>query len=265
LPRSAPPSSLPAIITGASAGIGADLARVFTRNGHPLALLARDVPRLEALARELAAPGGAQPLVLGLDLEAPDAPARLAAFLRTQDFEPGILVNNAGFGLLGPAAETDPGRQIAMIDLNVRALTALTLQFLPQIAARRGAIMNVASTASFFPGPGMAVYYASKAFVRSFSEALAHELRESGVRVSALCPGPTATEFFDRAGARNASLSTLAMMPSMRVAEAGYSGLMAGKRVVVPGLANRLLTTFAPLAPAALVLRAIARLQMSRR
>lgn len=265
------PAPLPALITGASSGIGADLARIFARHGHPLALVARTTSRLDALADEIhaahAAPGTPRPVVIPLDLSVPDSPAALARALEQQGFTPGILVNNAGYGMLGTVSSQIPEKApalLAMMDLNMRALTALTLHFLPQITAQRGAILNVASTAAFFPGPGMAVYYASKAFVLSFSEALAHELAASGVRVSSLCPGPTATEFFDRAGAAGSGVSQMAMMPSMPVAEAGYRGLMAGKRVIVPGLTNKVLTTFAPMIPKAIQLRIIARLQMSR-
>lgn len=266
-----PASPLPALITGASSGIGADLARVFARHGHPLALVARTASRLEALADEIhhdnAVAGAPRPIVIAQDLAAPHSAATLAQALEQHDFTPGILVNNAGYGLIGPVSAQVPANtsgQLGMIDLNIHALAALTLRFLPQITARRGAILNVASTAGFFPGPGMAVYYASKAFVLSFSQALSQELAGDGVRVSALCPGPTATEFFLRAGAAGSGLSNMAMMSSGQVAEAGYRGLMAGKRVIVPGLANKILTSFGPLVPTALLLRLIARLQLSR-
>ena len=256
--------ALSAIITGASTGIGADLARVFARNGHPLVIVARNRQRLEALADELLRDFGCHALVAVLDLEKAGAAGQLAEIVRQGGVEPGILVNNAGFGLLGEVRDQDAARLLAMIDLNMRALTDLTLTFLPGIIARRGAIMNVASTASWFPGPGMAVYYASKAYVRSFTTALAFELAPQGVRVSALCPGPTQSEFFDRAGAARNGFAGMVLMPSMKVAQAGYAGLMAGKRVIVPGFANKLVTSFAPFAPDGVLMRVIGKIQISR-
>lgn len=255
---------LPAIITGASSGIGADLARVFARHGHPLVLVARDRARLEALADELRDGHGQIALVVPLDLAQTGAAGELANILRQGGIEPGVLVNNAGFGMLGEVKNQDAARLLAMMDLNMRALTELTLTFLPQILAQRGAIMNVASTASWFPGPGMAVYYASKAYVRSFSTALAYELAPHGVRVSALCPGPTQSEFFERAGAGRSGFAGIELMPSMAVAQAGYAGLMAGKRVIVPGVVNKLATSLAPFVPDAILMRVIGKIQLSR-
>lgn len=253
---------LPVLITGASGGIGADLARIFARQGHSLALVARSAGALEALAREVAVPGVRDPITLTLDLSAADAAEQLAAALSERDFRTGILVNNAGYGLNGPAAALDVAGQIGIIDLNIRSLTAITLRLLPDVVASRGRILNVASTAAFLPGPGMAVYYASKAYVLSFSEALSHELAASGIAVTALCPGPTATDFFNRAGGKAGKLKALGMMKSMDVAEAGYAGLMVGRRVVVPGFMNRMVATFAPILPRALLLPAVARIQL---
>ena len=180
-----------AIVTGASDGIGAELARVFAMRGHDLALVARRADRLEALADEIVAKGAQRrPLVVALDLGEPGAVDALARALDAAGAQAEILVNNAGFGLLGPVETLDAAGQLGMIDLNVRALTALTLRFLPDIVARRGGILNVASIAAFMPGPNFAIYYATKAFVLSFSEALSQELRASGVKVSCLCPGP---------------------------------------------------------------------------
>ena len=195
------------VITGASAGIGAALARVFARNGHALALVARREDRLHALADEIAAAGGARPLVIVADLQRSDAARPIGEALAAQGAEPQFMVNNAGFGLVGTAAALDRAEQLAMIDLNVRALTELSLAFVDSLARHRGGILNVGSMAGFLPGPGMAVYYATKAYVLSFSEALHSELKSRGVRVSVLCPGPVPTEFAARAGISGSSLA----------------------------------------------------------
>ena len=228
-----------ALITGASAGIGAELARVFAEHGHELVLVARREDRLAALADEIAAGGRQRPTVLNVDLERRDAVSGLAAELRSRGLEPQIVINNAAFGLVGRADKLSRDEQLAMIDLNVRALTELSLAFVESLARHRGGILNVASVAAFMPGPGMAVYYASKAFVLSFSEALHQELSERGVRVTTLCPGPVPTEFQARAGLGDRMPNVLAL-PAERVARIGYDGLMRGKRVVVAGIGNRI-------------------------
>ncbi len=176
------------LISGASAGIGAELARVFAAHGHELVLVARRADRLAALAEEIAVSGRPRPAVLTADLERRDAVAGIIAELKSLGLEPANVVNNAGFGLIGPASALDRDQQLAMIDLNVRALTELSLAFVDSLERHRGGILNVASLAAFLPGPGMAVYYASKAYVLSFSEALHQELAGRGVRVTALCP-----------------------------------------------------------------------------
>jgi uncharacterized protein len=243
------------LITGASAGIGVELARVFAEHGHELALVARREHRLVELADEIAAAGRLRPNVLSLDLERPGAVSLLAAELIARDLEPANVVNNAGFGLVGQAARIDRNEQLAMIDLNVRALTELSLAFTDSLARHRGGILNVASIAAFLPGPGMAVYYASKAYVLSFSEALHHELKERGVRVTALCPGPVATEFHTRAGLQTDDPRIL-MLPARRVARIGYRGFMRGERVVVAGVCNRIVASVLRLVPHALLLSA---------
>ena len=177
-----------ALITGASAGIGVELARVFAANGHELALVARRQDRLMALADEIAASGRPRPTALPLDLERRDAAAMLAAELSARGLEPAYIVNNAGFGLSGPAAKLSRDEQLGMIDLNVRALTELSLAFVDSLERHRGGILNVASVAAFLPGPGMAVYYASKAYVLSFSQALHHELSGRGIGVTGSGP-----------------------------------------------------------------------------
>ena len=182
------------VITGASAGIGAELAKIFAAGGHELVLVARREAALQALADEIAGAGGKQPQrpvhVLALDLGQPDAAVRIGEALAARDLAAQFIVNNAGFGLVGRAADLPRDEQLAMIDLNIRTLTELSLAFVDSLSRERGGILNVASVAAFLPGPGMAVYYASKAFVVSLSEALHYELGQHGVRVTALCPGP---------------------------------------------------------------------------
>jgi uncharacterized protein len=252
------------LITGASAGIGTALARVFAARGHDLLLVARREQKLNALADAIVAQGRPRPAVLGLDLAHPDAVERIRGALAAGGMEPDVVVNNAGFGLAGAAATLDRAEQCAMVDLNVRALTDLSLAFVDTLAHRRGGILNVASVAAFLPGPHMAVYYASKAYVLSFSEALHAELKPRGVRVCALCPGPVATEFHARAGLKGEAGPPLLTCTPDEVAEAGYRGLQAGRRLVVPGFANRLVTMLAPLGPRGLVLWAMNRHNIGR-
>jgi len=258
-----------AIVTGASEGIGAELARVFAARGHDLALVARRADRLEALADEIVARGAERrPLVVGLDLSETGAIDALAQALDEAGARAEILVNNAGFGLLGRVETLDPAEQLAMVDLNVRALTALTLRFLPAIVATQGAILSVASIAAFMPGPNFAIYYATKAYVLSFSEALTEELRPSGVKVSCLCPGPVETGFQARSGFAlegKMAAARLALVSAAEVARQGYDGLMAGRRVVVPGLMNRLIVLLARHVPRGLMLTLMAAAMNGRR
>jgi len=254
------------VITGASGGIGADLARVFARHGHDLVLIARSGAALEALAGEIAVPGRPPPLVLALNLHDPGAISQIVAALESAEVSPDILVNNAGFGLLGPVAGLDAAEQLAIIDLNIRAAVEMTLRFLPAIAAARGKILNVASVASYFPGgPGMAAYYASKSFLLSFSLALSQELHAQGVTVSALCPGYTKTGFQARAGfGPDLGLTRFPGATAIAVAEAGYAGMIAGRREIVPGFFNKLSVLLLPFLPKAVVLAIISRLQQNR-
>ncbi len=246
------------LITGASSGIGAELARVFAAHGHELVLVARRERELAALADEIAQAGGARPTVLAADLGEHDAVARIAAELAARALEPANLVNNAGFGLAGSSAALERGEQLAMIDLNVRALTELSLIFTESLVRHRGGILNVASIAAFLPGPGMAVYYASKAYVLSFSEALRTELKPRGVRVTTLCPGPVATGFQARAGLQSGGIGGPLALPARRVAELGYDGFVRGKRVVIAGVGNRLAVFFMRLMPHAVLLPIVA-------
>ena len=252
------------IVSGASAGIGAELARVFARNGHELALVARREDRLKALAAEIAESGRPEPLVLPLDLALPDAASRIEKGLAAREYEPEYVVNNAGFGLLGRAADRDRGEQLSIVDVNVRALTDLSLTFAPALIRRRGGLLNVGSVGGFLPGPGSAIYYASKAYVLSFSEALHHELAPKGVRVTVLCPGPVATEFQARAGVPNSRPPWPLAVSARRVAEEGYRGLMQGRRLVVPGLANKVVVFLPRLLPRSAVLSLVGRRQRQR-
>ncbi len=236
-----------AVITGASAGIGTELARVFAAHGHDLVLVARREDRLQALADEIASQGRPRPVVLGLDLSQPGIGVRLGEALAAAAVEPQYMVNNAGFGLWGAAAKLSRDEQLTMVDLDVRTLVDLSVAFTESLARHRGGILNVASVAAFLPGPYMAVYYACKAFVLSFSEALRAELASSGIRVTTLCPGPVPTEFQDRAGGvPNQERSGLLTRSAKQVALEGYQGLMAGKAVVTPGWANKLVTVLLP-------------------
>jgi short-subunit dehydrogenase len=254
------------LITGASSGIGADLARVFAREGHDLALVARSGDKLARLADEIEASGRRRPLLFPLDLTAAGATEALAAGLAAAQATPNILVNNAGFGLIGDVAQLNAAEQLAIVDLNIRSLVEITLRFLPQIRATQGKILNVASIASFFPGgPGMAVYYASKAFVLSFSLGLAQELRKDSVEVSALCPGATPSGFQDRAGfGPEVMLNKIPMTSSLEVAEAGYKGLMAGQREIIPGWLNKIGAALLPFVPNSVILTLISRMQQKR-
>jgi short-subunit dehydrogenase len=247
-----------ALITGASSGIGLELAKLFARDGYDLVLVARRRDKLDALGEDLRRRHGIGFRAIAADLADPAAPAEILRQLAAASVAVDVVVNNAGFGELGPFAETDLETARGMIQVNVTALTVLTKLFLPgMLARRRGRILNVASTAGFAPGPLMAVYYATKAYVISLSEALAEELRVSGVSVTVLCPGPTLTEFQAVAHMESTRLFRLpgVAMDAGAVARAGYAGLMRGKRMVVPGLFNRALPLVIRLSPRAMVVR----------
>jgi uncharacterized protein len=249
------------LITGASAGIGAALAREFAAHGHELVLVARREPALVALADTIVAKGAPRPAVVAVDVTRADAVEVIAEGLDERGLEPEVIVNNAGAGLTGAADKLDRAEQLAVIDLNVRALTDLSLAFVDSLKRRRGGILNVASLAAFMPGPGRAVYYASKAFVLSFSEALHRELKPHGVRVTVLCPGPVRTALQARAG-MTGFLPRLFMRSAEEVAREAYRGLSQGRRMVVPGFANRAMTTAIRLSPRSLWLELIARQQV---
>jgi uncharacterized protein len=254
----APNGSRPtALVTGASSGIGRDLAVLLARGGYDVVLVARTGQALDALGGELARTCGARALTVAADLSDPAAPAAVYDAVRARGIAVEALVNNAGFGLNGRFAETSLDTELRMIGVNVAALTALTKLFLPpMLARRRGRILNLASTAAFLPGPFMAVYYATKAYVLSFSEALAEELRGTGVTVTTLAPGPTRTRFDARADASRTRLYRQQLsMDSAAVAEAGYEGMMRGRRIVIPGLVNKAIVQSLRVSPRRIVTR----------
>jgi hypothetical protein len=250
------------LITGASSGIGRELARLYAADGARLVLIARSQDRLRELADELAARYGVQSQVLAADLSRPASPGEIADALAQRHIDVDVLVNNAGFGAHGSIAGLGAQRQLDIIDVNVAALTQLTALLLPgMLERRRGAILNVASTAGFQPGPNQAVYCATKAYVLSFTEALAEEVRGSGVRVSCLAPGATDTGFASQAGMTGTRLFRRGVMDAARVARAGHDGLRQGKILVIPGLRNRFLAFGVRLTPRALATKIAARLQ----
>jgi uncharacterized protein len=254
------------VVTGASSGIGRDIARLAAKDSITV-LVARSTVELETLAVEIRDAGG-EALVLTLDLADATAVASLTEALLQAGLYCDVLVNNAGYGLIGRSADISAVGQLGIVDVNIRALSALTLAYLPGMKQRgRGGILNVASVAAFGAGPGLAFYYASKAFVLSLSEALWQEMRGTGVTVTALCPGPVETAFFARAtgGARKPLLFRLApAMTSEAVAKAGWNSFKAGKRVVFPSFMNWVSAFAMRLTPNALYLPGMMKLQSSR-
>lgn len=245
-----------ALITGASGGIGAALARLFAADGYRLVLVARGRETLEHLAEELTRAFGVEVTVLAKDLSLPSAPEEIVAALGQAGVQIDVLVNNAGFATYGPFAQTSLAAELEMMQLNMVTLTHLTKLLLPGMLQRRdGKILNVASTAAFQPGPLMAVYYATKAYVLSFSEALADELRGSGVTVTALCPGPTRSGFQERAQMEESRLVSGRIMDVDTVARAGYRGLMSNRTIVIPGMQNKVLAFAVRLVPRSLATR----------
>src|SRR5712691_2293882 len=242
------------LITGASSGIGRELARLYASDGAGLVLIARSEDKLRQLADELCANHGAGAQVVPADLSRPASPREIVEALTQRHIDVDILVNNAGFAARGSVAEIGVERQLEMIEVNVAALTQLTALLLPgMLERRRGAILNVASTAAFQPGPNWAAYCATKAYVLSFTEALAEEVRGSGVRVSCLAPGATDTKFAAQAGMAGTRLFRRGGMDAARVARAGHNGLQRGKPLVIPGIANRMLAFSVRLSPRILV------------
>jgi short-subunit dehydrogenase len=236
------------LITGASSGIGAALAGVFAEHGHELVLTARRKDHLDDVAAAIVAAGRKEPHVIVADLADPEAANRLARSLKTRGLEVANLVNNAGFGLYGDAADVDHAEQLAVIGVNARALTDLSLRFVDSIARHKGGILNVASIGGFLPGERIAVYHATKAYVVSLSEALSCEFA-GRIRVTALCPGPVHTGFHRRAGMPAGLIPGLLFVPVKKVAEEGYAGFMAGRRIIMPGFFNKAVVAIERLVP----------------
>jgi uncharacterized protein len=253
------------VVTGASSGLGAEFAKLAAGEGSRLVLIARSAAQLEALAASID-PGGSSTLVIPVDLAAPAAGDIIARELAARGLYCDILVNNAGFGLFGEAGQLDRKAQNGIIDVNVRASTELILRFLPAMAARgRGHILNVASVAAFAPGPRMAVYFASKAYLLSLSQALTREVRGCGVSVTCLCPGPLKTPFLARAGADKTRLfKGLRKLNASDVARAGWDAMKAGRVLCVPGIANKTAVMATRFLPRAVLLAIVGRLQRNR-
>jgi len=255
-----------ALVTGASSGIGYELAKLFARDGYGLVLVARDRQRLVRTADEFNRSFGIDVRIIAKDLSSPTAAEEILKELQQSSVRIDVLVNNAGYGVYGPFAETDSAEELGMIQTNLVSLTQLTKELLtPMVKRGSGKILNVASTAAFQPGPLMAVYYASKAYLLSFSEALANELQGSGVTVTVLCPGPTVTEFQKRARMeRSKHFSWAGPLNADRVARIGYRGMMKGKTVVIPGLINKLLAFSVRFSPRKMVTWIVRRMQEER-
>lgn len=254
--REQPTAHPTALITGASSGIGAAMAEVFAQHGYDLVLVARDERRLGDLATKLRAEHQATLHIIAKDLALEAAAAQVHDEILSRSVEIDVLVNNAGMIVYGEFSTTDLAQELQMIRVNLMALTQLTKLFLPHMIRRgKGRILNLGSTGSFAPSPLNAVYSATKAYVLSFSEAIAEELDGTGITVTALCPGPTRSELQRRAGMEDVRLLQRGVMDAMAVAAAGYRAMMAGRRVEVPGMFNRLQTTFARFLPRKAVVR----------
>ncbi len=237
-------TKLAALVTGASSGIGYELAKRFARNGHNLVLVARDRVRLESLAAALRRDHAVEVLVITQDLALASSPEAVYREVRERGIRVAYLVNNAGFGMNDAFLDMPLQTILGMIQVNIGSLTHLTKLFLPDMVDRKfGRVLNVASTAAYTPGPFLAVYFASKAYVLSFSEAMAEEMKGTGVTVTALCPGPTQTEFAERAGMTHAALFRFGAMTAHDVAATGYRAMMAGRASIISGLANRALVS----------------------
>ena len=251
-----------ALITGASAGLGAEFARLFARDKHDVILVARRRDKLDALAAELRASHGVAAHVLAEDLADRGAPERIAAAVRERGLHVAFLVNNAGFGTVGAFAALDLARELDEIQVNVAALVHLTGLFVPAMVARKsGRVLNVGSSAGFQPGPFMATYYATKAFVNSFTEALSYELQGTGVTATVSCPGATATEFAKVAGSESAPLFKATQpMTAPEVAEHAYRAMLSGEPMAIPGLKNKVGVQSLRVAPRRVVLALAAKL-----
>jgi uncharacterized protein len=249
------------VVTGASSGIGRAIARVAAREESFLLLVGRSHEALDGLAAELNR-DGAQAAALAVDLLDPRALESIESALSTRGLYCDVLVNSAGFGVYGPAAAVSRAEQLDLLDVNIRALTELALRFLPEMVARgRGGILNMGSITGYAPGPNMAVYFASKSYVNSFSAALASELAGSGVTVTCLVPGVVRTAFFERCLVHTRLMKLMPRSEAVHAAEAGWRGFKAGKRLVIPRLSDRLIMIFGTLLPESAVLRLLHFLQ----
>jgi uncharacterized protein len=256
------PSKQTALITGASGGIGLELAREFAKDGYNLVLVARSKEKLESIATDLAKQYNISATVIAKDLSKATAPDELYNELKTQGIGIDALVNNAGFGNYGKFADNALDKELQAMQLNMVALTHLSKLFVTDMVTRkRGKILNVASTAAFQPGPLMAVYYATKAYVLSFSEAIANELEGTGVTVTVLCPGPTESGFQERAAMQESKLVQSGLMKSADVAAQGYQATKRGQTVVIPGFMNQMLTLTPRLLPRKMVTSTVRRMQ----
>lgn len=243
------------LITGVSGGIGKELADRFAKGGHNIVLVARSESKIVELAQEYRKKYGIQATVIAKDVAAPGVPEEIFTELKEKGITVDYLVNNAGFGLFGTFMETDMEQEVNMIDVNIKALTVMTKLFLPDMIKRgQGGVMNVASLVGFFPGPMMSVYYATKAYVLSFTEALANEVTGTGVTVTALCPGLTSTGFVDRSGM---GAVKGAIMEAGQVAEEGYRGFLRGKTLIMPGVRNRFIAFLPRLLPRKMITRLV--------
>lgn len=257
-------SPLTILITGASYGIGADLARICAQHGHHLVLVARSQDKLDSLAQDITQKGAPAPLVISADLTQKSSIDVIEMHLRQHNIHIHALINNAGYGLTGASDDVDQHDQLGIIDLNIHSLVSLTLRLMPDLKAAHGRILNVGSIAGFMPGPYMAVYYASKAFVLSFSQALRAELAPHHVKVSTLCPGLTATEFQRRAG-MDPSLGHFITMSSEEVAKYAYAQWMSNTSIIIPGLINKIFVWLAWLLPTSILVKAMQLIQINRR
>lgn len=254
-----------ALITGASAGLGVQFARLFAKDKISLVLVARRDDRLRQLKTELEASFDIEVDIIAADLTLPDSIERVLEFLKNREIEIEYLVNNAGFGQTGRFAEIPLNQNLGLIDLNCRALTELTHRLLPSMLRnRRGKILNIGSTAGDQPGPFMSVYYASKSYVNSFSEALHYELKDTGITVTLSCPGPTLTEFPAAARIRNQKLFDMNAMPADVVARQAYGAMMKGTRRITHGTRNKAVSLLSRLSPKSAVLAVVARLNSRR-
>lgn len=258
-----PGSGQQALVTGASMGIGVDIAECFAKDGYDLILSARSEAALSEVAARLSGTHGIKTQVFAFDLAERGGGTRLAQAIQAAGLTVDVLINNAGFGKATPFEGSDLDSQVGMVDLNIRALVELTHIYWPGMLARhRGGVLNVASLAAFVPGPFMAVYYASKAFVLSFSEALWEEARDTGVHVSCLCPGATKSKFRERAGTGSTRFGqTAAVMDSMPVAQAGYDAFRKNQRVVITGKGNSRTAHMVPFLPRTMVLKMVRNMQ----